>query len=205
MAYTDKARLREYNREYYRTHKEARRATGRKSYEKRKEKCRDMARAYYAAHKEERRAYAAKHREEYPEETRAALRASYARHAQKRRAEARERASLPSVRQKRRKYLRSPKAKEYRYGREAKKRARAGAVVDFTAEEWEALLTEHECCAYCGQPFDLFRKPTRDHVVPLIRGGNHTKDNILPACPSCNCSKGARPVEEFREALANSA
>jgi 5-methylcytosine-specific restriction endonuclease McrA len=31
-----------------------------------------------------------------------------------------------------------------------------------------------------------------DHVVPLARGGTHTRDNLATACPSCNISKGTK-------------
>ena len=33
---------------------------------------------------------------------------------------------------------------------------------------------------------------TQDHVIPLSKGGQHIKENIVPACPSCNSKKGNR-------------
>ena len=36
-----------------------------------------------------------------------------------------------------------------------------------------------------------------DHVVPLSRGGKHEIENLLPACRSCNSSKGAKLLEEW--------
>lgn len=36
-----------------------------------------------------------------------------------------------------------------------------------------------------------------EHVIPLSRGGSHTKDNVLPACPPCNLSKGSMTPEEY--------
>lgn len=56
-----------------------------------------------------------------------------------------------------------------------------------TATEWTETKEyfDHRC-AYCGrQP----EKLTIDHIVPLSRGGAHTKENIVPACRSCNSSK----------------
>ncbi len=38
---------------------------------------------------------------------------------------------------------------------------------------------------------------TLDHVVPLLRGGTHTVDNLRVACRSCNSSKGAKHLHEF--------
>lgn len=48
-------------------------------------------------------------------------------------------------------------------------------------------------CFYCTEPAD-----TVDHVVPLIRGGTNYEGNLVPACKSCNSSKSARTVAEWR-------
>lgn len=37
-----------------------------------------------------------------------------------------------------------------------------------------------------------------DHIVPLVRGGTNTKDNVQLLCPPCNWSKGARTPEQWR-------
>lgn len=49
-------------------------------------------------------------------------------------------------------------------------------------------------CAYCG----VLAKLTKDHVVPLTRGGQDAIGNILPACLSCNSRKRSRLLVEFR-------
>jgi 5-methylcytosine-specific restriction endonuclease McrA len=60
-----------------------------------------------------------------------------------------------------------------------------------TQKEWEEILERyHHSCAYCGASNVSM---TKDHVVPVTKGGTHTKDNIVPACRSCNSSKGNRP------------
>lgn len=62
-------------------------------------------------------------------------------------------------------------------------------------EEWMALMEKNgHKCAYCGAA----KKLTRDHKIPLSRGGRDDIENIAPACKSCNSSKGARTVEEWR-------
>jgi hypothetical protein len=62
-----------------------------------------------------------------------------------------------------------------------------------TAEEWDAKLIEYDgLCAYCGES-----GTTKDHVIPLSRGGDNTIDNIVPACRLCNSSKGAKTLDEW--------
>lgn len=70
------------------------------------------------------------------------------------------------------------------------------APATLTAAEWLAVLTTHgRFCDYCGSTDNL----ELDHVVPLSRGGHHVKENVTPACRSCNRSKGAMTADEFRE------
>lgn len=58
-----------------------------------------------------------------------------------------------------------------------------------TLEEWESIKAEFDyCCAYCGKKVDL----TQEHFIPLSKGGEYTKENIIPACLSCNASKNNR-------------
>jgi 5-methylcytosine-specific restriction endonuclease McrA len=64
-----------------------------------------------------------------------------------------------------------------------------------TKDEWEAIKADYNhCCAYCGDRPD---KLTQDHVIPVSRGGLHTRDNIVPACHPCNASKRDRTPDEW--------
>jgi 5-methylcytosine-specific restriction endonuclease McrA len=51
-------------------------------------------------------------------------------------------------------------------------------------------------CVYCGSQSDL----TRDHVIPVSRGGSNDPSNIVVACRTCNCTKGDRTPEEWLHA-----
>lgn len=53
-----------------------------------------------------------------------------------------------------------------------------------------------DVCFYCRKAGKL----EADHATPLSRGGSDDIGNILPACKSCNSSKGSRTVAEFRAA-----
>ena len=53
-------------------------------------------------------------------------------------------------------------------------------------------------CVYCGATERL----TWDHLIPRARGGPDTISNQVPACSSCNSSKGDRDaVEWFRSRI----
>jgi hypothetical protein len=48
-------------------------------------------------------------------------------------------------------------------------------------------------CIYCGKEAET----TFDHLIPLSEGGEDTISNQVPACQSCNSSKGSRDVIEW--------
>lgn len=51
-------------------------------------------------------------------------------------------------------------------------------------------------CMYCGDQFkqaDL----TRDHIIPMSRGGADSWENVVTACYRCNNQKGNRTPEEW--------
>lgn len=52
---------------------------------------------------------------------------------------------------------------------------------------WKRRLAEGKC-HWCGQRFAP-AELTMDHVVPLVRGGRSTKNNLVPACKECNNRK----------------
>ncbi|HIC88544.1 MAG TPA: HNH endonuclease, partial [Anaerolineae bacterium] len=57
------------------------------------------------------------------------------------------------------------------------------------------LARDNYTCQYCGaQPGKT--RLTLDHVIPRVRGGETTWENLVTACVSCNRRKGARTPEE---------
>jgi 5-methylcytosine-specific restriction endonuclease McrA len=82
----------------------------------------------------------------------------------------------------------------------AARRARElNAVGSHTYAEWRAMVALFEGrCAYCGRLGPL----TRDHVIPLARGGSNSIGNILPCCRTCNGRKSVAELGEFRARLA---
>lgn len=70
--------------------------------------------------------------------------------------------------------------KARRYAREK------GAVGSHTLQEWEDLKNSYNnCCVSCGNMVFL----TKDHIIPLSKGGSDFIENIQPMCRSCNSKK----------------
>jgi 5-methylcytosine-specific restriction endonuclease McrA len=87
--------------------------------------------------------------------------------------------------------------KGYYHVRNQKRRSRISELeYNFTENDWtKALVYFNYSCAYCGAV--VTTGAHQDHVVPLANGGTYTPDNIVPACKSCNCSKGAKELEDW--------
>ena len=54
-------------------------------------------------------------------------------------------------------------------------------------------------CQYCGRHRSLLKGRqflTRDHIVPMSRGGGNTWDNVVTSCSPCNNRKGDRMPSE---------
>ena len=68
-----------------------------------------------------------------------------------------------------------------------------------TRKDWQEILFENNHqCFYCGISGVILHK---EHKIPVSRGGGFTRDNIVPACGSCNSQKSFRTPEEFAEYL----
>lgn len=70
--------------------------------------------------------------------------------------------------------------------RDYRKRATQAILGSHTEDEWERLkaLAKYRCVK-CRKK----KRLTRDHIIPLSKGGDDTITNIQPLCHSCNCRK----------------
>ncbi|GAA0115741.1 HNH endonuclease [Clostridium senegalense] len=67
----------------------------------------------------------------------------------------------------------------------------------FTHEEWKQCKRYfNNTCAYCGKKL---KSLTQDHFIPLSKGGDYTKHNIIPSCRSCNCKKHDKDFYKWYE------
>lgn len=62
------------------------------------------------------------------------------------------------------------------------------------------FLRDSYTCQYCGVTPPKAHL-TVDHVVPKVRGGISTWENVVCACQECNLRKGARTPEEAHMTL----
>ncbi|MFC1941982.1 HNH endonuclease [Chloroflexota bacterium] len=65
---------------------------------------------------------------------------------------------------------------------------------------FEIFYRDKYTCQYCCQKT---RHLTLDHVIPRYRGGQHTWENVVSACVSCNRRKAGRTPREANMKLMN--
>lgn len=85
----------------------------------------------------------------------------------------------------------------YKWKSIKRKTLKKGLPATLTSEQWEDIKEKfNNQCAYCGEQLPL----EQEHFIPVSKGGDYTKTNIIPACKSCNSSKRDRkPVEWYQE------
>ena len=161
--------------------------SNRKWAEANPDKVRESQRKWRAANSERVREYGRAYRLANPEKSKEALRGYYLRNK-----------AAVLVGQKA--YLRTPEGKASAQRGQSARRARVKEMINtLTAEEWQFILESHDFrCAYCGcSLLDSLTPPTRDHIIPISKGGDNTLENTVPACQSCNASKGVKRGDNF--------
>jgi 5-methylcytosine-specific restriction protein A len=71
---------------------------------------------------------------------------------------------------------------------------------DLRRTRWWRNKCAKGACYYCGTQVGA-PNLTMDHVVPLVRGGKSTKNNLVPACKQCNNRKKYLLPLEWEEYL----
>lgn len=78
---------------------------------------------------------------------------------------------------------------------ERRRAAKANAPLIERFDRAEIIERDRSTCHLCGkrcEPSEIHI----DHVIPLARGGTHTRENVRVACSNCNLKKGPRLPSE---------
>jgi len=152
---------------YYQDNKEGRKAQFRQYYQTRKEKILTKRKKYHQEHREERAAYNKQYKQNHKEEIAARLRI----------------------------YFKTDRGKAV--GRKGKHKYRAlklkAAYEDFSSIE--VFERDGYRCQLCNRKtrpdFNQYHKlhPELDHIVPLSKGGEHSRRNTQCLCHLCNLQK----------------
>ena len=77
----------------------------------------------------------------------------------------------------------------------ARRRVYDPALDTLTGPEWKQILVDQGgLCAKCKGQFNSKFIPTRDHILPMIKGGYLTRENTQALCRGCNTSKGTKTI-----------
>jgi hypothetical protein len=50
----------------------------------------------------------------------------------------------------------------------------------------------NHCCGYCNEP-----ATSLDHIIPKFKSGSSHRNNLIPACRSCNKNKASLKMEDW--------
>lgn len=180
-------KVQEYSKNYYWTHREEQLAKNRDWHRNNKERRRKSHRDWYEKNADHARK---KRRDWYQDNTDAAREYDQKRYE----------AKADEIRLHSRQWKAANPDKVQL--QEQKRAARERGLPDtLTRLEWrEAVKHWHGRCAYCGELFDReLRKQTLDHYIPLVSPNcpGTTAVNCVPACLTCNTSKGPKNASEW--------
>ena len=182
MPQTNPEQRKIYQAAWYAAHKAETSAYGKAYRAAHREKISASKQAYKATHPEQHKAHNAVYRAKHREACRMVVRAWKTTHPE----------YMPEYTKVNKEKLNLRRTRRYAL--------RANLPATLTLAEWEAIKMAYKNnCAYCG------RKPrrlTKDHVIPQSKGGGTTKENIVPACGSCNSKKNRNlPTKPVRLVL----
>jgi 5-methylcytosine-specific restriction endonuclease McrA len=101
--------------------------------------------------------------------------------------------NVERIHEQRQNYRQTSKGKNSYMRCEQKRRAIENKCHSLPYKQEDILNLFNGECAYCGNKVKL----SLDHFIPLTKGGSDVKGNLLPACLSCNSSKGNKDAIDW--------
>lgn len=62
-------------------------------------------------------------------------------------------------------------------------------TTEFKKQRLRVLRRDGGLCVYCGADATCV-----DHVIPMVRGGDDSMENLVASCTVCNLRKGSKSV-----------
>ena len=174
--------------------KECKRLQGKQYYIDNKETVKVKRAAYQKAHQAEQYEHLKKWRKNNPEKAREAGRRQYANNVEHRRAIKNawrmENPEATKTYLERYRVQHLPKMAEKAHKYRARKRSNGV----YQVSEKELIKLYSSPCIACGTT----ERVTVDHIIPIVRGGRHSIGNLQPLCLTCNSSKNAKTMAEWK-------
>ena len=91
-------------------------------------------------------------------------------------------------------YQKTPAGKAHNAKKMAQRRLlNKTTLCNLTLAQWNKILKmQGNLCAQCKREFTTKLQPTRDHIIPVSKGGGLTFGNEQAHCHSCNSKKQNR-------------
>jgi len=170
----------------------------RRYYEKNREKIREKSRLYRLNNREICIARTRDWQKRHPERCRVAVKKYAKLHPERVAKRTREYRlkNIEKTRERDKKWRKENKHKVYAWV-DRRKLRKALCLGDHTAEQWISRVEFYGWrCRYCDNPLDS-ETLTKDHAIPIARGGTNWPSNLVPSCQRCNCQKKSLTIREY--------
>lgn len=171
--------------------------------------CKNCHREYGYSHKKERSEASKRYRENHPEKAREYVKRAYENkksekleYAKQYRTKNKEvvltrtkkwiASNIKKYKEAQRSWVNNHKDKLVQYKQNRRFRI-MGNGGKYSTDEWISLCKKFgNKCICCGKSNVIL---TVDHIIPLVKGGMNTIDNLQPLCKSCNSKKGTKIID----------
>ena len=145
-----------------------------------------ITKQYYQEHKEERQQY----RQQYDEEHKEKILQQHKQYGQEHKEE---------IKQRQQQYYQTPQGQIVRFNNNNKRRKREeeqGAGIN--KEQWLEMMQFFDWkCAYSGVLVNTKNNRSIDHIIPIVKGGEHEVWNCVPMDKNLNRSKKDKDMMEW--------